>query len=440
MHSLAIGDLNKDGWLDLYASYGDIYVSPDFQNEDVLWMNDGGDNNWVAFDLQGMESNANAIGAKVQITGDFGIMIREVRAGESYGINNTFHCHFGLGESDNVDQVIVTWPSGIISILDDLDVNMFHDIEEPQCVAYEVEISTGGSTTICPGESVTITAPEGYTYMWNNDMQMQSIEVTEAGSYNVIVVDGNNCAGSSNIINVEVSTPTQPTITVNGDDVFCEGSTVELISSEGNSYDWGGQENTQALVVSETGEYAVSVVDECESALTSESVYIEVIPLPMDAMVENVEIPNNTSIILEGNSENLHWYENENDTDPIFVGEDFETPLLGATTTYYVENINSAGGDEANGGRFDNSGDGQYHFNSARWLEFDAYENMTLVSVVMYAEGEGERTIELLDEFGNAIESITVNLVSGEQNVELNFEVPAGEDYGLRLTDDDPQV
>jgi hypothetical protein len=82
MHSLAIGDLNNDGALDLYASYGNIYVTPDNNNDDILWMNDGNSNNWVCFDLEGYTSNNNAIGAKVKITGDWGVQVREVRAGE----------------------------------------------------------------------------------------------------------------------------------------------------------------------------------------------------------------------------------------------------------------------------------------------------------------------------------------------------------------------
>ena len=103
MHSFASGDVNRDGQLDVYASYGNSYVSPDNGNPDILWVNDGNDNHWIAFDLEGFESNIDAVGAKVELTGDFGTMVREVRGGESYGITCTFACRFGLEPARDCD-------------------------------------------------------------------------------------------------------------------------------------------------------------------------------------------------------------------------------------------------------------------------------------------------------------------------------------------------
>ena len=63
MHSFAFGDLNRDGQVDVYASYGDGYISPDNANPDVLWVNDGNDNHLVTFELEGFQSNMDAMGA-----------------------------------------------------------------------------------------------------------------------------------------------------------------------------------------------------------------------------------------------------------------------------------------------------------------------------------------------------------------------------------------
>lgn len=440
MHSLSIGDLNQDGWLDLYASYGDVYVSPDNQNEDILWLNDGGTNNWVSFDLEGIQSNTNAVGATVEISGSFGTQLREVRAGESYGINNTFHCHFGLGTAEAVEQVVVYWPSGITTVIDDPEINVVHNVSEAECQISGVEITANGDVTICPGETVELTAPEGYTYNWIGGGDTQSITVSESGSYSVVVFDDNSCVGVSNSIAVDVLESTAPSITVNGDLLFCEGESVELIASNGEAHDWGNGLETQVLTVETSGDYQVSVTDVCDVTLASEMVTVEVIDGPMDPMVENQTISTETTVLLEGNVPTLLWYENENDTDPIFEGQDFETPLISTSTTYYVENVSTGGGDEFTGGRFDNSGSGAHHNNSNRWQLFDAYEPMTIVSVVMYASGEFDRTIELLNNNGTVLETLTTTLVDGENVVELNFDVEAGTDYALRLTDANPQV
>lgn len=103
------GDLNDDGFLD-------VYVSGWFNGntKDKLFINQLDTNNYMQFLLQGESSNINAIGARVEIYGDWGVQIREVRSGESYGIMNSFVLHFGLGSSNSIDSLIIKWPSGNI--------------------------------------------------------------------------------------------------------------------------------------------------------------------------------------------------------------------------------------------------------------------------------------------------------------------------------------
>ncbi|MFN6115781.1 MAG: FG-GAP repeat domain-containing protein, partial [Flavobacteriales bacterium] len=53
MHSFATGDLNNDGFQDVFANYGSGYIDADPNNPDRLWMNNGNDNHWVSVRLQG---------------------------------------------------------------------------------------------------------------------------------------------------------------------------------------------------------------------------------------------------------------------------------------------------------------------------------------------------------------------------------------------------
>jgi hypothetical protein len=120
--SHAIGDLNDDGFLDVYGSYCTVYNSPSSSRNDRLWMNDcpaaGNTNHWVKFNLIGGAtagmSNRNGVGAIVKIYGPWGVQVREVRSGEAYGIQNSFTVHFGLGQNMMIDSAIVSWPSGVI--------------------------------------------------------------------------------------------------------------------------------------------------------------------------------------------------------------------------------------------------------------------------------------------------------------------------------------
>jgi hypothetical protein len=117
MHSYAIGDFNADGFLDIYGGYGSIYNGFSTR-DDKLWMNAGDNgNHYVMFNLQGVQSNRNAVGAKIKLYGPWGVQVREVRSGEGYGIHNSFIQHFGLGPFESFDSVYVYWPSGTIDLL-----------------------------------------------------------------------------------------------------------------------------------------------------------------------------------------------------------------------------------------------------------------------------------------------------------------------------------
>ena len=111
IQSAVVGDLNADGSPDVLAGFATGYNSPSNVN-DRLFLNAGNDNHWIDVRLTGVESNASGVGAMVELHGDWGVQRREVRAGESYGIVNSFTRHFGIGEATTIDSVVINWPSG----------------------------------------------------------------------------------------------------------------------------------------------------------------------------------------------------------------------------------------------------------------------------------------------------------------------------------------
>ena len=113
MHSFAIGDLNGDGFLDVYAGYGRGYNSSS-NIDDRVFINSGNSNSYFGVRLVGSSSNINGVGARLELHGSWGKQIREVRAGESYGITCSLNKYFGLGAADSIDKLVVKWPSGTV--------------------------------------------------------------------------------------------------------------------------------------------------------------------------------------------------------------------------------------------------------------------------------------------------------------------------------------
>jgi len=147
--SAVVGDLNHDGFLDLYTSYGSIYNTASGSAIDRLWLNNGANgNHFLQLNLEGVVSNYNGIGARIEAYGPWGIQVREVRAGEGYGTQNTFTQHFGLGTETVVDSIVVKWPSGMVDYLYDVQADQWLDVVEGSFPAPQVVLSNGQSSSV----------------------------------------------------------------------------------------------------------------------------------------------------------------------------------------------------------------------------------------------------------------------------------------------------
>jgi hypothetical protein len=73
-------------------------------------------------------------------------------------------------------------------------------------------VTVTGSLALCPGATVTLTAPAGYSYLWSNGATTQAITVAAAGNYSVAVTSASGCSTTS----APVSVTTQPATTITG--------------------------------------------------------------------------------------------------------------------------------------------------------------------------------------------------------------------------------
>ena len=128
LRSFAWGDLNADGFLDLYTSY--YYGNTD---PDRLWLNDKNSNHFLSVKLMGTISNKSSIGARIAAKIGTKTIIREIRAGESYGMSNSLTQVLGLGATTNIDKLSITWPSGRHTERLNVAADQFLTFVEPDC-------------------------------------------------------------------------------------------------------------------------------------------------------------------------------------------------------------------------------------------------------------------------------------------------------------------
>jgi len=324
-----VGDLNNDGFMDVVSN-------------DQVYINDGNDNNWVKFSTEGVVSNRNGIGARVEIYGDWGRQIREVRSSQSFSKMNTLNTHFGLGEATAIDSVIVLWPSGLRTVQTNVEINKSHNLYEYNCFIADVEISTTDELIICPGETVTMTAPPGFSYSWSNGADTPSITVDAGGIYSVTVADGGDCFGVSNAIFVTSISDAVPVITPSGSLDICNGEVITITVNNFGDGLWntGGTTpdiSNPSITVYQPGEYSYEIEATCsDETLVSETLTINHVELENPiAIDQTVNTPGDHLMMAEG--ENLVWFINQTSSQVLGTGNSFTINITGGDQTRWVE-------------------------------------------------------------------------------------------------------
>lgn len=277
IHSCAVGDLNDDGYMDIATGYGTGYNSAS-GTDDRVYINDGGSNNWFKAVLTGTTSNINGLGARLELYGPWGMQIREVRSGESYGIMNSMIKHFGLSTFPTIDSLVVRWPSGTVDVVCAPPINTQISLTEgtspgpcPTCTPPDA--GTNGANTLCANDGTIHLFDElggtpdtggswsGPSVLTGGDLGTFDPSTNAAGVYTYTVPGTAPCTDATADVTITINTVDNST--------SLAGFTITAGSATG-TYQWLDCNNGMAPLVGETnqdytatmnGDYAVEVTD-----------------------------------------------------------------------------------------------------------------------------------------------------------------------------------
>ena len=156
-----------------------------------------------------------------------------------------------------------------------------------------------GALSFCPGGNTTLSVPAGFsTYQWSNNQNTASIQVQQAGSYQVTVTNNEGCTGTNA---VTVSVLSAPSADISGNESFCEGANSVLNAGAGfAAYAWSNGQTTQNITVTQAGTYTVTVVN-AQGCTGTANQNITVNPLPTASIGGTLVLCAGQSTVLTAN-------------------------------------------------------------------------------------------------------------------------------------------
>ena len=192
---------------------------------------------------------------------------------------------------------------------------------------------TSTQTTICDGDSITLTASGGNTYSWSNGNSGAEIDVspTKTTIYTVTTITSSGCSGTDNIV---ITVNPIPTANAGIDKNICYGQTTTLTASGGGTYSWSNGDTTTMITISPTvtTTYIVTVTNSICSNTSDVIVFVIPNPIANAGVDQAICLGNSTTLTASGG------------TAFVWEGNIYEVSINvtpSQTTTYSVTVINN---------------------------------------------------------------------------------------------------
>ena len=112
-HGIAFADFDHDGDQDIFHQLGGFLPGDRFHN--ALYLNPGHENHYIAIQLVGTKSNRNGLGARIEVITNSmngqSSFHRAVGSVSSFGGSPLSRTEIGIGKAESIKEVKITWPA-----------------------------------------------------------------------------------------------------------------------------------------------------------------------------------------------------------------------------------------------------------------------------------------------------------------------------------------
>ncbi|MBL0315141.1 MAG: VCBS repeat-containing protein [Flavobacteriales bacterium] len=254
----AKGDLNGDGYWD-YVEVTQYPISL------RIFLNDGGENHWLKVGLKGNVSCHDGIGAQIHYYIEGEHKVRYTFCGEGFLSQDSQTEILSLGDADQIDLLVVDWPSGWHDTYFNISANQFLSLEEGESFWYET--ATTHHVQMCDGDTSWIALNSVDEILWFDGVEDPMRLFVDDGVYPYQIMNEN---GFSFVDSIVVELLPLPQLETTAYPVSCHGGNDGNIIFENLDTSWLIQwtppiENQKAL---SAGVYFISATDTLQCVTT----------------------------------------------------------------------------------------------------------------------------------------------------------------------------
>ncbi|MBN2680873.1 MAG: T9SS type A sorting domain-containing protein [Bacteroidales bacterium] len=217
-------------------------------------------------------------------------------------LNGGSEYNFYLWSNGMTGNIISVSTPGNYSVLStNPETGCFSSKETTVILDSELSVNLGEDVSVC--DSTILNAGYYQTWQWNTDEQLQSILVLESGVYSVTVSDFAGCEATDEV-NIIVNFT--PFVSILGDSTECEGNNADIFAySNGENFLWNTGDTSQAISISNTGSYSVTVTGDGGCSAISENFDFTLLPKPYVFLGNDTTACNN--ILLDANNSGCNY-------------------------------------------------------------------------------------------------------------------------------------
>ena len=421
--TFSAGDYDSDGSIDLVMKAGSFNsISPT-----EIFMQKQSANNYINFQLEGVQDMRDALGSRVELFYENGIQNRILRYGRSYGVQLSNQLHFGLGQAQKVDSVRVYWLNGDVETIVDPEINKSHFIRQNSCVQ-KISSAEVIQDTKCASQDLILSHVEDSFLDWNTGATSTELVSGEEGLYFFNYGTGDCILESwkSYVEFQEIAMATETRYVLDEQGLLpCPGQEILIDVGDENAL-WNGNVTSSTILSNSIDDITVQYEGNCtEYDVTYKRNEVE---YGFEAPEEVYDFVSGDDVEIDVQNGDAEWYDDINGL-PFHEGSSFIFENVQQNETIFILNRKlyeyqgTVGVEEIP----DNASQTISTLNVR--FDFRLNEALRLMSMKVQTNAPGLRKFEMYDECGVFLHSVEQTLVAGENVVEWDIELDEGEYY-----------